>query len=321
MADGLEQLLAAHGVPADYADTVKTVHRPIADRIIDRLTPAGRDTAPSIVGICGCQGSGKTAMTAILSLLLAERGWRAMTLSLDDLYLGAAARRDLAAAVHPLLRTRGVPGTHDVAAGETLLDAAGARGPFRTPRFDKAVDDLCPAEQWPVVAGPVDVVLFEGWCVGALPQPDGDLARPINRLERNEDPDGRWRRYVNAQLAGGYRSLFARIGQLILLAAPDFAVVAGWRREQEDRMRADLARAGRTGGQPLADIDRFVMHYERITRHILAEMPARADVVIELDTRRRVRAFDPENANRQTDQASQRKHPPRTASNAVISSP
>ena len=287
MADSLAQVLAAHGIPADYADTVDAVHRPIADRIA-KAVPTGRNAAPLIVGICGCQGSGKTAMTAIVSNLLAGRGLRAMTLSLDDLYLSTAARRDLAATVHPLLRTRGVPGTHDVAAGEALLDAAGIQGRFRVPRFDKASDDLCAADRWPVVAGSVDVVLFEGWCVGALPQADRELAPPINRLERDEDPDGRWRHYVNAQLANRYRSLFARIGLLILLAAPGFDVVAGWRREQEDRLRADLARAGRKGGQSPADIGRFVMHYERITRHILAEMPARADVVIGLDAGRRV---------------------------------
>lgn len=287
MADELAQVLAAHRIPAGYADTVDKVHRPIAGRIA-AAARTGRRAAPLIVGICGCQGSGKTAMTAILSHLLTERGLRAMTLSLDDLYLSAAARRDLAARVHPLLRTRGVPATHDVAAGEALLDAAGIPGRFRAPRFDKASDDPCPADRWPVVAGPVDVVLFEGWCVGAVPQADHELSPPINRLERDEDPDGRWRRYVNAQLAGRYRSLFARIGLLILLAAPGFEVVAGWRREQEDRMRADLAQAGRTGGQSPADIDRFVMHYERITRHILAEMPARADVVIALDAGRRV---------------------------------
>ena len=290
MADRLAQLLADHGLPASYADTVDAVHRPIASRIATAAL-AVRDAAPLIVGICGCQGSGKTAMTAVLSLLLAERGLRAMTLSLDDLYLSAAARRDLAAAVHPLLQTRGVPGTHDIATGDALLDAAGVAGRFLVPRFDKAADDLYPVDRWPVVAGPVDVVLFEGWCVGALPQLDRELAQPINALERDEDRDGRWRHHVNAQMEASYRSMFARIGLLILLEAPGFDVVIGWRREQEDRMQAELARAGRTGGQSPAGIDRFVMHYERLTRHILAEMPGRADIVVGLDAQRRVRGF------------------------------
>lgn len=291
MADDLAQVLALHGIPAGYVSTVNRVHRPLAERVATAVQ-TGLEAGPSIIGICGCQGSGKTAMTAILSHLLAERGLRAMTLSLDDLYLGAAARRGLAATVHPLLQTRGVPGTHDVAAGEALLDAAGNSNLCRVPRFDKASDDLCPSDRWQVVPAPVDVVLFEGWCIGALPQADHELAPPINRLERDEDPDGRWRHYVNEQLANRYRTLFARIGLLILLAAPDFDVVVGWRRQQEERLRAELARVGRSGGQSPADIDRFVMHYERITRHVLKEMPARADALIGLDAGRRIVGFD-----------------------------
>jgi D-glycerate 3-kinase len=31
-----------------------------------------------------------------------------------------------------------------------------------------------------------------------------------------------------------------------------------------------------------AQLDRFVQHYERLTRHILAEMPGRADLVLHL---------------------------------------
>jgi D-glycerate 3-kinase len=37
-----------------------------------------------------------------------------------------------------------------------------------------------------------------------------------------------------------------------------------------------------------AAIDRFVQHYERLTRHILAEMPARAGLVLRLDESRHV---------------------------------
>src|SRR5690606_5606704 len=124
-------------------------------------------------------------------------------ISLDDVYLTHDARQHLAATVHPLLQTRGVPGTHDVDLGVdtmTRLIHAGAGDRTPLPRFDKAQDTQMPRNQWPVFEGPADVVIFEGWCVGARPQSDEALATPINALERDEDADGRWRGYVNGKL-------------------------------------------------------------------------------------------------------------------------
>lgn len=189
-----------------------------------------------IVGLCGAQGSGKSTVAAALDRALTAQGLAVATLSLDDLYLGRAARRALAATVHPLLATRGVPGTHDVGLGVELLTRLRERLPVRLPRFDKGRDEPVPAAEW-VDAGACDVVLFEGWCVGARPQAEAELVAPVNALERDEDPDGRWRRYVNARLGGDYQALFA-IDRLVLLAAPGFAVVAGWRAEQEHRLIA-----------------------------------------------------------------------------------
>src|SRR5262249_19745574 len=134
-----------------------------------------------------------------------------------------------------------------------------------------------PPEDWAHVSGPVDVVLFEGWCVGARPQPTAALLAPVNDLERHEDADGRWRTFVNTALDGAYRPLFARLDRLVMLAPPGFAVVAGWRAEQEAKLRA------RTGqGMGADEIARFVAHYERLTRWILEEMPSRADRVFPL---------------------------------------
>jgi D-glycerate 3-kinase len=135
------------------------------------------------------------------------------------------------------------------------------------------------------------MILFEGWCIGAQAQSDHALALPINQLERDDDPDGRWRRYANEALAGDYQRLFARIDLLLLLAAPSFEVVARWRTEQEDALRAKLRAEGLAEGSGLMTADqiaRFVQHYERITRHILDEMPGRADLVVNLDAQRRM---------------------------------
>lgn len=242
---------------------------------------------PLILGICGAQGSGKST----LARRLAERlGVRAAVLSLDDLYLGKAARAELARAIHPLLATRGVPLTHDVGLGCAILDAVKAGRAARLPRFDKASDEPLPQAQWDAIDGPLDLLVFEGWCAGAAAQPESALAAPVNALERDEDQGGDWRRAVNAALAGPYQALFARIDRLVLLAAPGFEVVRGWRAQQEAELRAALAARGRNPALAMSDaqIGRFIQHYQRITQAILAEMPGRADLTLRLDRNRRL---------------------------------
>lgn len=277
----LADFMAAEGLPEAFRETVDHICLPLTD-----LAAAARDALgrTSLIGLCGAQGSGKSTIAAASARLLAERGLSSAILSLDDLYLPHEDRARLAREVHPLLITRGPPGTHDPALGTRTLHALGRAGRVALPRFDKASDTRRPPEAWDHLQGPVDVVLFEGWCVGARPQPPEALAAPVNELERDEDADGRWRAYVNAALAGPYAALFSRLDRFVLLEAPGFEVVADWRAEQEAKLRA---RTGR-GMSPDA-ISRFVAHYERLTRWILAEAPARADRAFRLDDRRRPR--------------------------------
>ena len=280
--DWLAAFLREEALPDGFAAEVERLHAPLAARI------AAVAMGPAfVVGICGPQGSGKTTTVRVVAALLAARGLTVATLSLDDLYLPRADREALAREVHPLLRTRGVPGTHDVALGLAVLDGLAGEGETALPRFDKATDDRAPAEAWPVVAGPVDIVLFEGWCVGARPEPAEALAAPVNALERERDADGTWRAHVNAVLAGPYRALFARLDLLVLFTAPDFETVLAWRREQEAKLRERLAATGQGGAMTDDQVAVFVQHYERLTRHITREMPARADLVVALDRGRR----------------------------------
>jgi len=148
-----------------------------------------------------------------------------------------------------------------------------------------------PRKDWRAAQGRYAIVILEGWCVGARPQSAAELATPVNALERDEDPQGIWRGYVNDALAGAYRRLFERLSPLILLAAPSFEVVRDWRGEQEQKLRQRLVRAGGDTGRLMdaAQLARFISHYERVTRHILAEMPARADHLIGLDRLRNAR--------------------------------
>ncbi|WP_439532826.1 kinase [Polymorphobacter sp.] len=246
--------------------------RPLAARIAGWRAGQGRDL---LVGLSGVQGSGKSTLAALLvDLLGTDHGLRAVAVSIDDFYLTRAERSRLAATVHPLFLTRGVPGTHDMGLIRQFLASLSLTfGPVRVPRFDKTADDRAPQSAWTAIDAPVDVVIFEGWCLGARPQPAEALALPINALEAQEDADGRWRTAVNDQLAGPYAALWERLDRLLVLQAPSWDVVAGWRAQAETRMNA-------------AELGRFMQHYERISRALLDDPPV-ADWVARLDAGRR----------------------------------
>jgi D-glycerate 3-kinase len=270
MREAIDALIAAEGLPGDYREVVENSWRLLADCI------ANQTKRPLLVGINGAQGSGKTTLCRFLQVLLEERGLRAVTLSLDDLYLTHAERKDLARDEHPLFATRGVPGTHDVALGERLFDGIASGRPVTLPIFDKAIDDRAPGGV--LIDPPVDVILFEGWCVGTVPQPAAALREPVNRLEAEEDSEGAWRREVNRRLATDYAELFGRIDLLIMLRVAGFEAVRANRLLQERKLAAS-----NPVGKAVMDeaaLDRFLMHYERLTRWTLSEMPERADIVI-----------------------------------------
>jgi len=283
--DWVDAFLRREALPDSYRDVIASHVVPLGDE----LTAAARDLdRPLSLGICGAQGSGKSTLAAALAALLGARGLTVAALSLDDFYLTRAERAQLARDVHPLLATRGVPGTHDVPLATRTFAQLAKAGDTALPSFDKAIDDRRDPAQWPRVRGPADVVLFEGWCVGARPQTAAALATPINALERDEDAGGQWRRTVNDALAGPYRPLFDGFDRLLLLQAPSFEVVFEWRREQEQKLARKLAASGGDGNALMdeAQLARFIAHYERLTRHILEEMPARADILFTLDSRR-----------------------------------
>ncbi len=274
MSDAIAELIAAEGLPESYAQVVEAHWKPLATRIA-RL-PAHR--APLVVGINGAQGSGKSTMCKFLEVLLARRRVRAITLSIDDLYLTRAERERLAQEVHPLFATRGVPGTHAIGLGIDIIENMLAGRELELPRFDKGADDR--ASETTRITGPVDVLLLEGWCVGARPQDLEALAEPVNELEREEDADGTWRGLVNHWLAEDYARLFDQLDLLVMLKVQGFDAVRRNRALQEEKLRAANPDAAEVMDE--AALERFCAHYERLTRHMLEEMPQRADVVIEI---------------------------------------
>ena len=249
---------------------------------IEVLTAWADEAETPLIGVAGAQGSGKTTLAR-----RAAESLGAACLSLDDVYRTRAERGRLAAEVHPLLGVRGPPGTHDL---DLLFDvvarlrAAGPDDLTPLPAFDKLKDDRLPESEWPVFRGRPNAILIDGWCLGATAQGSADLLTPINVLERDHDPDGGWRRAVNDALAGPYQAAFDRFDRMLLLAAPSFDVVAGWRLEQEAGLLGVAVQA--VPPERRAAIAAFVQHFERITRSMLAG-GVRADRIVPLDAQRR----------------------------------
>ena len=288
-----DEFVAEHRLPEGYADNVWPYVRKVSERILRAHRESGRSI---VVGVSGAQGSGKTTFARFLSKWLGLRlRLSAVCVSLDDFYLTRAERRQLARRAHPLLETRGVPGTHDVVLAHRVLDTLthpGAARQVAVPVFDKAADDRAAERDWRRVDAPVDVVLFEGWCVGARPQSPESLGDPVNELEAAEDRDAAWRTGVNERLRTDYTELFARLDLLVMLRVPSIEKVLEWRALQERKLKERLA--GKSGsrssasGQSGSGLKRFIQHYERLTRQMLGTMPDYADVVIDIDEEHRM---------------------------------
>lgn len=281
----IEQFLAQHRLPEAYAQAAQTWFIPLADTLASHHRGASR---PILVGINGSQGSGKSTLAAFLSFYLeTQHSLKVATLSIDDFYLSQSARQQLAARVHPLLATRGVPGTHNIRLALDLVNDLKHDKRVSLPRFNKATDNPLPVSAQPDFQGPADIIIFEGWCWGAEPQPEESLKLPVNLLEEKEDPDGRWRRFVNEQLKGDYQSLFALADYTIMLKAPSFEHVFRWRCEQEHKLAASGVKNA-TAIMTDAQIARFIQHYQRITESCLATLGFRSDYVFRLDEHRKI---------------------------------
>ena len=289
-------LLKSLNLDSNLSKYLKTVYIPLAAWIMDR---AQYKNHPLVVGINGAQGSGKSTLARILEkIFIYGFEVNVANFSIDDIYKTRKEREWLARNVHPLLITRGVPGTHDVELGLKLLSELRRSGPKDTisiPRFNKAIDDRYPESQWPHFRGPAHLILFEGWCVGAKAQNLSELEHPINDLEIQEDLPGKWRRYVNEQLANVYAKLFAQIDLLIMIKVPGMDSIFEWRRLQEEKLAKNLTKScpvgkleGKSRIMDSNQLQRFIMHYERLTRYMLKEMPNRANVILSLDRQHQI---------------------------------
>lgn len=286
----VEQTLASLYAPPSLIDQLDSLYLPFSSWI-DKKANTGKE--PLFIGVGGAQGCGKTTFCSVISRVL-RKGFdlNCVVLSLDDLYSTRYDRLKYANQLTDMFSVRGVPGTHDIELAMGLFERLKnlKEGEvMRLPCFDKSIDDRKAVHLWQEIQGPVDVVLFEGWCVGAPPM-SNTLKRPINQLEQEMDVDGLWRKTINQQLKKDYKDLFATIDLMLWMQAPYYDVIYDWRNKQERMLESHLHDIH---GILLDTIDlkvmserelkRFMQYYERLTRHLLAVMPDQADVLFKLN--------------------------------------
>ena len=244
-----------------------------------------------VIGLTGGQGTGKSTISNILKIILKEvYKLETVIFSIDDFYKTLSERKKISKKISKLFLTRGVPGTHDT---KMLLQCVYnlKNNNFKKmiiPKFDKSIDDRCLKNKWLKVKKKPNIVIFEGWCVGATAQKNKDLNIPVNKLEKQEDKNRIWRQKVNSELKKNYNKIFNLIDKLIFLKVPSFKYVFKWRLLQEKKLEITSK-----GKKIMSDeqIFNFVMYYERLTKHMLKVLPQTAHSVIRIDKKHRLKSI------------------------------
>ena len=287
----LAAFIREHKLSPQYLGMAEKWFSPLISSILTHLK--NTQNQPLIIGINGCQGSGKSTLAHYVRTILDEKHHiGAEVLSIDDFYLSRQQRQHLANTVHPLLFTRGVPGTHDIG---LLIDVIkqfsnNHNESIPLPTFNKAMDDI------DTNAGRMShpaprVIILEGWCLGAAAQTPTELQDPINELESKEDQNGVWRNYVNDQLKGDYSTLFGHIETWIMLKAPSFDCVFDWRKEQENKLADVVNKSQLTNIMNDQQLRLFIAHYQRTTESCLKYLPQRVQHLFEFNEQREITQY------------------------------
>ena len=285
-----------------FLKSQETLSEPFRDKI-DQLNnfylPIGKIISESylinkktqVIGLTGGQGSGKSTISHILKIILKESfNLKTIIFSIDDFYKTLEKRKNMSKKISPLFLTRGVPGTHDATMLFNCIKKL-KNSKFKQtviPRFNKLTDDRDLKKKWLKVNKKPDIVIFEGWCVGAEPQKKKDLLTPITELEKYEDKKKIWRNKVNQELKKNYQKIFSLIDKIIFLKVPSFKYVYKWRLLQEKKLRKKFK-----GKKIMSEnkIKKFIMFYERLTKHMLKTLSHKADAVIKIDTKHRLKTI------------------------------
>jgi D-glycerate 3-kinase len=257
---------------------LKKIYIPISFWINNKCKKKGRTL---ILGLSGSQGSGKTMVTGILQIILKKFFKKNIyIISIDDFYKTLRDRSRMSQQKHPLFKTRGVPGTHDINLIKNFFISAKRKKfkKIKLPKFNKSIDDRSKKNYWHNINKRPEIIILEGWCVGAKPQIISSLRKPVNILERHEDKDLIWRKYANEKLKKEYKEVFAMIDYFIFMKVPNFKIVFKWRLLQESKLRKKLHYKKKI--MTYSAIKRFIMFYQRITLQMMKDLSKSASIVL-----------------------------------------
>ena len=249
---------------------------------------------PYFVGLAGGQGTGKTTISSLLEIILRKYfKLNVFKISIDDFYRTRKERFNLSKKVHPLLMTRGVPGTHDI---KIMLDffrksKTKKFKSFKLPKFNKAIDDRCKKNQWYTIKKRPDVVIFEGWCVGARAEKNSTIKKSINSLEKANDAQLIWRNYVNKQLKTKYKKLYDQLDCLVYLKAKNFSLLQKWRLIQEKKLWLKNKNK-KTNNKIMSkgDVINFMQTYQRVTQNMFKFAPRYASIILNLNSNHQIKS-------------------------------
>ena len=242
------------------------------------------------LGISGGQGSGKTTIAGILKIILQKFFKRKICVtSIDDFYKTLNDRNRMSKNVHPLFKTRGVPGTHEVNLIKKFFREIKRKNfnKFIIPKFDKSIDDRLKKKNWKRIDQKPEIVIFEGWCVGASYQSNYLIKKPVNVLEKNEDKKFVWRKYVNKKLKKEYKKIFSMIDDFIFIKIPSFKMVFKWRLLQENKLKEKSYSKKKI--MSYNEIRRFIMFYERITLQMIKDLSKSASIIMLLKNNHQIK--------------------------------
>ena len=257
------------------------------------ITKKIKNKKPYFVGLAGGQGTGKTTISSIIMIILIKYfKLRVFKISVDDFYKTRKDRSLLSKRVHPMLLTRGVPGTHDINLMLNFFKKIKSKKfkSLKVPSFNKAIDDRSNKKNWQSIKERPDVIIFEGWCVGAKPLSTNSLKRSINSMEKVKDPKLVWRKYVNQQLKSKYKNLYSQLNCLIYLKAKNFSLLQKWRLKQERKLKLKNMKKSKNKIMNKEDIFNFMQTYQRITENMFKTMPKFASIVMHLNSYHQIKS-------------------------------
>jgi len=252
-----------------------------------------KNKKPYFVGLAGGQGTGKTTISSIIKIILEKYfKLKVFKISIDDFYKTRRDRLNLSKRVHPMLMTRGVPGTHDIKIMLDFFKKVKNKNfkKMKLPNFNKAIDDRFTQKNWYSIDQKPDVIIFEGWCVGAKSELIKTLKRPVNSLEKVDDKKLIWRKYVNKQLKTAYKDLYSQLNCMIYLKAKNFSLLQKWRLKQEQKLWLKAKNSSNHKIMGKLDIINFMQTYQRVTENMFKKMPKYASIVLNLNDNHQIKS-------------------------------